>query len=125
MTYLKDHAGEAKIRSIHIQRRNKIAADRIGERSERGSGYQCKYRGWLKNKESKRPSSRSAPACCASFGRLKKDRPYVEPDAVVLENLERQKQVRHYAPKLSELGADEQTVRTLVESLLQPPAASV
>jgi hypothetical protein len=52
---------------------------------------------------------------------LKNDRPYVEPDAVVLENLQRQKQVRHYARKLSEMGADEQTIRTLVESLLQPP----
>lgn len=52
---------------------------------------------------------------------LKNERRYVEPDAVVLENLQGQKQVRHYARKLSEMGADEQTIGTLIDSLLQMP----
>jgi hypothetical protein len=86
-----------------------------------GSAFQCKYRRWLKKGE-----QRAIVAVCHCMLRvigsvLKKDRPYVEPDAVVLENLERQKQVRYYARKLSEMGADEQTIRTLV--VLQPPAS--
>jgi hypothetical protein len=89
-----------------------------------GSAFQCKYRRWLKKGEQKAIIAVCHCLLRVTWAVLKKDRPYVEPDAVVLENLERQKQVRHYARKLTEMGADEQTIRKLVESLLQAPPPS-
>jgi hypothetical protein len=50
-----------------------------------------------------------------------KDRPYVEPDTAVLENLERQKQIRHHTRRLREMGADAQTINMLTEKLLTSP----
>jgi hypothetical protein len=50
---------------------------------------------------------------------LKHDRPYVEPDVLVLKTLEREKQIRHHAQWLRQLGADEQTIATLMKNLLE------
>jgi hypothetical protein len=44
---------------------------------------------------------------------LKNDRPYVEPDATVVEGLQRQRLIPHHTRKLREMGADEQTIRVL------------
>jgi transposase len=121
-----NNTSAGKSRSSHIRRGNKFLLAALVEASwgairKEGSAFQRKYRRWLKKGEQK-----AIIAVCHCLLRviwsvLKNDRPYVEPDAVVLENLQRQKQVRHYARKLSEMGADEQTIRTLVDSLLQPP----
>ncbi len=115
-----------KSRSSHIRRGNKFLLAALVEASwgairKEGSAFQRKYRRWLKKGEQKAIIAVCHCVLRVIWSVLKKDGPYVEPDAVVLENLERQKQVRHHARKLSEMGADEQTIRTLVDSLLQAP----
>jgi transposase len=115
-----------KSRSSHIQRGNKFLLAALVEASwgairKQGSAFQRKYRRWLKKGEQK-----AIIAVCHGLLRviwsvLRNDRPYVEPDAEVLENLERQKQIRHHACRLREMGADEQTIRTLIDKLLATP----
>jgi hypothetical protein len=42
----------------------------------------------------------------------------VESDVTVVENLERQKQIRHYTRRLREIGADAQTINALTAQML-------
>jgi transposase len=117
-------AGKSK--SSHIKKANKFLLAALVESSwgaarKEGSTFQRKFRRWIK----KGPKVAGIAICHALlrviWSVLKNDRPYVEPDDMVLENLERQKQIRHHARKLSEMGADEKTIKTLVEKLLEPP----
>jgi hypothetical protein len=57
---------------------------------------------------------------------LKRDRPFVEPDPTVVKNIERQKQIRHHAHRLRQLGADEGAIVGIMERLLaeQPVTAA-
>jgi hypothetical protein len=116
-----------KTRSSHIKKANKFLLAALVESSwgaarKEGSTFQRKFRRWIK----KGPKVAGIAVCHALlrviWSVLKNDRPYVEPDDMVLHNLERQKQIRHYGRKLSEMGADEQTIRTLVDKLLELPA---
>jgi hypothetical protein len=128
---LTNNRSAGKSRSSHIRRGNKFLPAALvetcwGAIRKEGSALQRKYRRWLKRRWLKKGEQKAIIAVChyrlrVIWSVLKKDRPYVEPDAVVRENLQRQKQVRHDARKLSEMGAAEQTIRSLVDSLLQPP----
>ena len=55
---------------------------------------------------------------------LKHDRPFVEPDVLVVRTLEREKQIRHHSQRLRQLGADEQTIAALMKTLLEAPQPS-
>ena len=49
----------------------------------------------------------------------------MEPDAVVVQNLQREKQIRHHALRLRQLGAPEEAIGALVANLLEnPPLAA-
>jgi transposase len=115
-----------KSRKSHIQPGNKFLLAALVESAwgairKQGSGFQRKYRRWVKKGE-----QQAIIAVCHALLRvvwsvLKNNRPYAEPDAAIVENLERQKQIRHHMRKLREMGADEQTINALMDKLLAAP----
>src|SRR5665213_2437237 len=117
-------AGKSK--SSHIKKANKFLLAALVESSwgaarQEGSVFQRKFRRWVKKGEKK-----AVIAVCRCLLRviwsvLRNDRPYVEPDAKVLQHLERQKQVRYHTQRLRELGADDQTIKTLLDNLMDAP----
>lgn len=117
-------AGKSK--SSHIKKANKFLLAALVESSwgaarQEGSVFQRKFRRWVKKGEKK-----AVIAVCRCLLRviwsvLRNDRPYVEPDAKVLQHLERQKQVRYHTQRLRELGADDQTIKTLLDNLMEAP----
>jgi transposase len=118
-----------KSRHSHIQRGNKFLLAALVEASwgairKEGSAFQRKYRRWLRKGEQK-----AIIAVCHCLLRviwsvLKNHQPYVEPDATVVEGMERQRLIHHHTRKLREMGADEQTIGVLIEQLLVLPADS-
>lgn len=118
-------AGKSK--SSHIKKTNKFLLAALveaawGATRKQGSVFQRKFYRWL-NKLGKK---KALIAICRSLLRvvwsvLSHHRPYVEPDAMVLEILQREKQVRHHALRLRQLGADEKT--TLLVNLLEAAPA--
>jgi transposase len=120
-------AGKSK--SSHIKKANKFLLAALVESSwgaarKEGSIFQKKFRRW-----SKKGPKVAGIAVCHTLLRviwsvLKNDRPYVEPDQTVVENLERQKQIHHHTRKLREMGADERTIEALVEQLRLPQTES-
>jgi len=118
-------AGKSK--SSHIRKANKFLLAALVESSwgaarQEGSVFQRKFWRWTKKGEKK-----AVIAVCRCLLRviwsvLRNDRPYVEPDATILQYLERQKQVRYHTKRLRELGADDQTIKTLIDSLLEAPS---
>jgi len=119
-------AGKSK--SSHIKKANKFLLAALvesgwGAARKDGSVFQRKFRRWLR----KLGKKKATIAICRSLLRvvwsvLKNERPYVEPDTTVLKTLEREKQVRHHAHRLHQLGADQKTIEALVHTLLEPPA---
>ena len=55
-----------------------------------------------------------------AYAILRDGKPYQEPDANQLHELERQKRVHHHARRLQQLGADADEVQHIVERLLAP-----
>jgi transposase len=115
-----------KSRSGHIQKGNKFLLAALVEASwgavrKEGSTFQRRYRRLLKKGEQKAVIAVCHALLRTAWSVLKNDRPYVEPDAAVLESLERQKQIRHHTRRLREMGADEQTINMLTEKLLANP----
>ena len=111
-----------KDRKAHIQRGNKFLLAALVEASwgasrKQGSIFQRQYRRWVKKGPQVAAIAVGHALLRAVWSVLKHDTAYVEPDAAVLSSLERQKQIRQQARKLRELGADEQTIQTLVEQL--------
>jgi hypothetical protein len=77
---------------------------------------------WLRAKGEKKPNvAISHSLLKVIWSVLKHDRPYVEPDVLVLKTLEREKQIRHHAQRLRQFGADEQAIATLMKNLLEAP----
>jgi hypothetical protein len=120
-------AGKSK--SSHIKKANKFLLAGLveaawGAARTEGSQFQRKFR-----RQGKKLGKKKATiAICRSVLRvagsiLKNDRPYTEPDATVMKALEREKQVRHHTRRLSQLGADEKTIQTMLETLLNNPPA--
>ena len=58
-----------------------------------------------------------------AYAILRDGKPYQEPDANQLHELERQKRVHHHARRLQQLGADADEVQHIVERLLAPVEA--
>jgi transposase len=121
-------AGKSK--SSHIKKANKFLLAALvesgwGAARKEGSVFQRKFQRWLR----KLGTKKATIAICRSLLRvawwvLKTDHPYVEPDATVLRTLEREKQVRHHAHRLKQLGADRTSVEALVQALLEPALLS-
>jgi transposase len=121
-----------KSRNSHIGPANKFLIAALAEASwgavrKEGSTFQRRYqRMWKKGKQ------KAVIAVCHALLRtvwsvLKNDRPYIEPDAAVLENLEKRKQIQHHTRRLREMGADEQTIKSLTDQILaaaQAPGAA-
>lgn len=115
-----------KSRSSHTGPGNRFLTAALVEASwgavhKEGSAYQRRYRKLLKKGVQK-----AVIAVCHALLRtvwsvLKNDRPYVEPDRAVLENLERQKQIQYHMRRLREMGVDEQTIQALTEQLMAAP----
>jgi transposase len=113
-----------KSRGSHIGPGNKFLTAALveacwGAIRKQGSGFQRKYRRWIK-----KGAQKALVAVCHHLLRviwsvLKNDQPYVEPDAAILENLERQRQLAYHTRKLKEMGADEQAIAAIVETLRQ------
>jgi hypothetical protein len=57
------------------------------------------------------------------LGCVARDQPYLEPDHSLLNELERQKLVRHHARRLRDLGAEPEIIDEVVERLLYPAGA--
>ena len=113
-----------KSRSSHIGPGNKFLIAALVEASwgairKQGSAFQRKYRRWVKKGEQKAIIAICHLLLRVIWSVLKNDRPYVEPDAALLENLEKQRQIAFHTRKLREMGADEQTITALVENLRQ------
>jgi transposase len=107
-----------KSRHSHIQRGNKFLLAALVEASwgairKEGSAFQRKYRRWLRKGEQKAIIAVCHYLLRVIWSVLKNDRPYVEPDATVVEGLQRQRLIPHHTRKLREMGADEQTIRVL------------
>src|SRR5665213_2968717 len=105
-------AGKSK--SSHIKKANKFLLAALVESSwgtarQEGSVFQRKFRRWVKKGEKKAVIAACRCLLRVIWSVLRNDRPYVEPDAKVLQHLERQKQVRYHTQRLRELGADDQT----------------
>jgi len=122
-------AGKSK--SSHIQKANKFLVARLveaawGATRQKGSAAQRKFHRWLR----KLGKKKAAIAIChhqlqVVWSVLQQDRPFVEADPTVLQTMERQKQIRHHANRLRQLGADEGAVAGVVERLLaDEPAVS-
>jgi hypothetical protein len=121
-------AGKSK--SSHIKKANKFLVASLveaawGATRKKDSAAQRKFYRWLK----KLGKKKAAIAICHHMLRviwsvLKHDRPFVEPDATVLKTIERQKQIRHHANRLRQLGADEGTIAVVMEKLLANPKVS-
>ena len=89
---------------------------------KKDSALQRKFHRWLRAKGEKKTNvAISHSLLKVIWSVLKHDRPYVEPDVLVLKTLEREKQIRHHAQRLRQLGADEQTIATLIKNLLEAP----
>jgi transposase len=115
-----------KSRSSHIGQGNKFLLAALVEASwgairKEGSTFRRRYQRLLKKGTQKAVIAVCHALLRTAWSVLKHDRPYVEPDAAVLKDLERQKQIQHHTRKLRELGADEQTIKTLTEKLLASP----
>jgi transposase len=115
-----------KSRSSHIGPGNKFLLAALVEASwgavrKEGSTFQRRYRRLLKKGAQKAVIAVCHALLRTAWSVLKNDRPYVEPDSVLLENLERQKQVQHHTRRLREMGADQQTINMLVQQLLTSP----
>src|ERR1039458_2671911 len=116
-------AGKSK--SSHIKKANKFLLASLveaawGASRKKNSACQRKFHRWM----GKLGKKKAVIAICRSQLRviwsvLKNDRPFVEPDATVLKTLEREKQIRHHALRLRQLGADEETIAAMVENLLE------
>ena len=121
-------AGKSK--SSHIKKANKFLVASLveaawGATRKKDSAAQRKFHRWLR----KLGKKKAAIAICHHTLRviwsvLKHDRPFVEPDATVLKTIERQKQIRHHANRLRQLGADEGTIAVVMEKLLANPKVS-
>jgi transposase len=112
-----------KNRSRHIGRGNKFLLAALVESAwgairKEGSTFQRRYRRLLKKGEQKAIIAVCHALLRTAWAVLKNDRPYVEPDTAVLDNLQRQKQIRYYTRRLQEMGADEQMIDTLTEKML-------
>lgn len=115
-------AGKSK--SSHIKKANKFLVASLveaawGASRKKDSAAQRKFHRWLR----KLGKKKAAVAIChhqlrVIWSVLKHDRPFVEPDPTVLKSIERQKQIRHHANRLRQLGADEGTITAVMETLL-------
>jgi transposase len=118
-------AGKSK--SSHIKKANKFLLAGLveaawGAARKEGSVFQRKFRRWVKKLGVKKTSIAIGRSLLrVAWSVLKNDRPYVEPDNTVMKTLERQKQVRHHAHRLRQLGADQKTIEVPVEKLLEAP----
>jgi transposase len=120
-----------KRKSSHIKKANKFLLAALveaawGASHKKDSVSQRKFHRWL----SRLGKKKACIAICHYMLRviwsvLKKDRPFVEPDAVVVQNLQREKQIRHHALRLRQLGAPEEAIGAMVANLLEnPPLAA-
>jgi transposase len=115
-----------KKRHSHIQKGNKFLLAALveaawGASRKQGSVFRRKYRQFIRLGEQKATIAVCHALLRTIWSVLKNDRPYVEPDTAVLENLERQRQIRHHTRKLQEMGADKETIDKLTEKLLADP----
>ena len=120
-----ESAGKRK--SSRIKKANKFLLAALVESSwgavrKKDSAMKRKFHRWLRAKGAKKATVAIAHSLLkVIWSVLKHDRPFVEPDAVVLKTLEREKQIRHHAQRLRQLGADEQAIAHLTKNLLEAP----
>ena len=119
-------AGKSK--GSHIKKANKFLRAALvqaawGAVRKNGSVFQRKFHRWAKKLGRKKAIiavSRSLMRVIYTI--LRGGKPYREPDAGILHELERQKLVRHHARRLRELGAEQEVMEEIVEQLLYPVA---
>jgi transposase len=120
-----------KRKSSHIKKANKFLLAALveaawGASRKKESACRRKFHRWLH----KLGKKKAGIAICHHMVRiiwsvLKNDRAFVEPDPTVLKLLEREKQIRHHALHLRQLGADQETIASIVQNLLEDPPLSV
>lgn len=122
-------AGKSK--HSHIKKGNKFLLAALIEASwgavcKQDSIFQRKFHRWSR----KLGVNRARVAVAHSLLRvicamLKSGQPYQEPDPGVKHELERQKLIRHHARRLQSLGADQETIESMIAKLIESgPAAS-
>jgi transposase len=122
-------AGKSK--SSHIKRANKFLLASLVEAAwaavrTRDSAFQRKFHRWI----NKLGRKKALIAVARSLLRviycvLKEGKPYEEPNAVEMHAREREKQVRHHARRLRQLGADTAEVEQLVAGVLARAPGSI
>jgi len=115
-------AGKSK--SSHIKKANKFLVASLveaawGATRKKDSASQRKFYRWLR----KLGKKKAVIAMChhqlkVVWSVLKHGRPFIEPDPIVLKTIERQKQIRHHANRLRQLGADAEAITAVMETLL-------
>lgn len=122
-------AGKSK--HSHIKKGNKFLLAALIEASwgavrKQDSIFQRKFHRWSR----KLGVNRAMVAVAHSllrviYAMLKSGQPYQEPDPRVKHELERQKLIRHHARRLLSLGADQETIESMIAKLIESgPTAS-
>lgn len=116
-----------KRKNSHIKKANQfllavLVESAWGAARKKDSIFQRRFYRWMKRMGEKKTNIALAHSLLrVVWSVLKHEQPYVEPDATVLKALEREKQVRHHARQLHQLGADEKMIETMVTNLLEAP----